>query len=626
MPPATDEADHRLYPPLDRNSREIRLIEIAPIEPDGTTCCYLHTVTLTPETRYACLSYVWGDPSITEEIIVNGVRKKITVNLATALKHVKNHWVKIGSMSNSGRLSSSFRLWADALCINQDDPLERGHQVRLMADIYSSADMVLAWLSSNDQEVKLGFDILGEVLRMPDGTSWDTSYRKNLPPFLLPENSGLREGNAQLRPDEPLAHLRQFWKLRFWSRVWIQQEIILAKKVYYISSSHIWSHSLCWKAIRKVNICMRNLIIRPTQLQIEQTKKLERDQRSVLNLFEATDTIRQRFRQELKERRVLACINLHFSEGLQATDHLDYVYGLLAISQVPIEPDYTKSIREVHIAFVKWMVEVVCESSENTQRVYDLLDQHAVGVRQLHGLPTWAPVFSASDKRHNINLPRWISPPFHIGYRWKKLPLCEPPPIVTSEGSLRIKCIKIKTIEAVYYEPGSPDFCDRELYHFIHDFPKMYGKTTYIHGECIMNVLCCTFLLQHGCRYDIQRLFIALKASGQCRPEHFNQRLRRYVDSSLLEHIAKEWEPATKRLLNSMLFTTKDGYIGLIGEEVLPGDIVCCLANGTSLPVLRPKDDHYLFVNNCFITDFADESIHHRVESGVLKIEEIEIR
>ncbi|KAJ4024556.1 hypothetical protein NW766_000793 [Fusarium irregulare] len=229
MAPATGEADHRLYPPLDRNSGEIRLIEIAPIEPDGTTCCYLHTVTLTPETRYTCLSYVWGDPSITEEIIVNGVRKKITVNLATALKHVKNHWVKIGSMSNSGRLSSSFRLWADALCINQDDPLERGHQVRLMADIYSSADMVLAWLSSNDQEVKLGFDILGEVLRMPDGTSWDTSYRKNLPPFLLPENSGLREGNAQLRPDEPLAHLRQFWKLRFWSRQQTPSANVFAK-------------------------------------------------------------------------------------------------------------------------------------------------------------------------------------------------------------------------------------------------------------------------------------------------------------------------------------------------------------------------------------------------------------
>ncbi|KAF2732509.1 HET-domain-containing protein [Polyplosphaeria fusca] len=37
-------------------------------------------------------------------------------------------------------------LWIDALCINQDDIVERGHQVRLMREIYSKAQKVSVWL------------------------------------------------------------------------------------------------------------------------------------------------------------------------------------------------------------------------------------------------------------------------------------------------------------------------------------------------------------------------------------------------------------------------------------------------------------------------------------------------
>nr|CEG05090.1 unnamed protein product [Fusarium clavum]CEG05874.1 unnamed protein product [Fusarium clavum] len=141
-----------------------------------------------------------------------------------------------------------------------------------------------------------------------------------------------------------------------------------------------------------------------------------------------------------------------------------------------------------------------------------------------------------------------------------------------------------------------------------------------------MEALCCTFLLKIDCKYNVQRLFIALMASGRCRPEQFGQDLLKSVDSSLLEEIAQEWKHVAQHLLGSTLFTTKDGHIGLIGDEVLPGDIVCCLANGTSLTVLRPKDDHYLFVNNCFITEFWYDEIVRLVEWKLLKVQEIEIR
>lgn len=37
-------------------------------------------------------------------------------------------------------------LWADAVCINQDDIGERGDQVSEMGQIYRNASMVLIWL------------------------------------------------------------------------------------------------------------------------------------------------------------------------------------------------------------------------------------------------------------------------------------------------------------------------------------------------------------------------------------------------------------------------------------------------------------------------------------------------
>jgi len=36
-------------------------------------------------------------------------------------------------------------MWVDAVCINQGDVEERGHQVRSMTEIYSKANRVIVW-------------------------------------------------------------------------------------------------------------------------------------------------------------------------------------------------------------------------------------------------------------------------------------------------------------------------------------------------------------------------------------------------------------------------------------------------------------------------------------------------
>lgn len=67
------EASPLVYQPLNKDQREIRPLEILPKPPDGKVNCKLHIVLLTPDLYYTCNSYVWGDPNVTEEIIVDGV-------------------------------------------------------------------------------------------------------------------------------------------------------------------------------------------------------------------------------------------------------------------------------------------------------------------------------------------------------------------------------------------------------------------------------------------------------------------------------------------------------------------------------------------------------------------------
>ncbi|KAK0648369.1 heterokaryon incompatibility protein-domain-containing protein, partial [Cercophora newfieldiana] len=85
---------------------------------------------------FNALSYTWGDPKLVETISCNGTDVSIGKNLADALRRFR------ASTPNYQHDA----IWADALCINQDDLLEKTHQVRLMRRIYQKAGRVLIWL------------------------------------------------------------------------------------------------------------------------------------------------------------------------------------------------------------------------------------------------------------------------------------------------------------------------------------------------------------------------------------------------------------------------------------------------------------------------------------------------
>ena len=78
------------YQPLDETSQTIRLMRIHPrLKKSRRVRCTLFTARLEDNPQFTALSYVLGDPSITETIIANGQPVKVTKNLAAALRYIQ---------------------------------------------------------------------------------------------------------------------------------------------------------------------------------------------------------------------------------------------------------------------------------------------------------------------------------------------------------------------------------------------------------------------------------------------------------------------------------------------------------------------------------------------------------
>lgn len=196
-----------MYQPLDIVRREIRLLEIEPAEFDDAISCNLHTVSLDDDPSYEALSYVWGDPTIRDTVSVQGSLVRITTSLRSALQYLR--------YPDKPRF-----IWADAICINQDDLGERSAQVVQMGDIYRGAACVVVWLGGASPDSDLAMDCF-ELM----GSDWERHW--HLSPEQHTAISGL---------------LNRSW----WRRLWTVQESVLAQELRFLCGTK----SLAWPTLR----------------------------------------------------------------------------------------------------------------------------------------------------------------------------------------------------------------------------------------------------------------------------------------------------------------------------------------------------------------------------------------
>ncbi|KAK0648064.1 heterokaryon incompatibility protein-domain-containing protein [Cercophora newfieldiana] len=131
--------------------------------------------------EFDALSYTWGNPMVpyskyyspeyssipSIEVEINGQSLLITQSLATALARI--HHV---NLDHHGCDAKSEYLWADGICINQDDLDERSSQVVQMGSIFAQAAKVLIWLGEEDEFTEDGITTL-EMLAKIDPSKYD---------------------------------------------------------------------------------------------------------------------------------------------------------------------------------------------------------------------------------------------------------------------------------------------------------------------------------------------------------------------------------------------------------------------------------------------------------------------
>jgi ankyrin repeat protein len=279
--------------------REIRLLKLLPGEIGSPIRCEVKVVALDGSQVYTALSYAWGNPPAECTIIINGHEVKIRKNLLRFLQQARSLPEPLFDY-----------IWIDALCVNQTNDGERTHQVALMGDIYATAERVIAWLGpahdSSDQAIE---DI------QTASPKWTT--RKSFPKkWVSPASTGIRSICVR----------------RYWKRLWIFQELLLARQAVLMCGS------------RRIPLqCFRDFVLKISSCYVSD---------HAAELFElqcVRDSPAVKIMQYIAQRRAVSSIFdlMIVTRDLRCSDVRDRVFAVLSVDAGPtrtVLPDYKKSI------------------------------------------------------------------------------------------------------------------------------------------------------------------------------------------------------------------------------------------------------------------------------------------
>jgi hypothetical protein len=450
--------------PLNRNEKEIRLLEIVSTFPQ--VHCRLVTASLKDDPMFCALSYVWGTTSDPQTVTVNGVPFEVTKSLADALRHVQGHWDEIcrsrGEIKTP-RDRTKMLIWADAICINQEDKEEKAHQVPLMGDIYSSASITFCQLDSISSNSRLPqvLDCISHLIEGLTHIHADTDLESLNEALTVLENLQLpdvgREATADPTEQEPTRVfyepvydlLTDFVDLKYWKRAWIFQELVLSKEVVMFYANR----SLTFEKLSKLTPWIAKLSeaskSRSVTLKVDFLLRWFSSLRAIYEVDRARNLIIAGTSSGLLGEVMNEVRQLMGTSGasLQATEPKDHVYAFLGIARLDLEVSYvdTTSVKDVYIDYCTKTAELLLDTTK-TPLDFMRWAGYANGCPGPHGLPTWAPNFPRCAENGT-----WAIPPLSTfgvggGADWAYFPWTE---YVRHSGGVTIDGEVLKTTSLV---------------------------------------------------------------------------------------------------------------------------------------------------------------------------------
>jgi hypothetical protein len=372
----------------------------------------IHEYSLDSLPVYHALSYTWGpprldDPAYTEadrlSITINGLNVKVYPNLFDALQSLR-----------SSQLTEHY--WIDAICINQDDILEREAQVGIMDRIYKSAKQVDLWLGKSGE---LASEVTRMIINMaeagPGGV--ERVYRQEQIPNQYELNAKvMRIFDLPAEMGKEWEAFLDFFDRSWFHRTWVRQEVALSK-----SAIALWDGKVIpWEAMV---LCAQFLTTSGIGQELIKLSKRNRSRVPILPLqISALQNICHRpfadglskyadmaiilshltgWTSEFTSHSHIICALLILADGALLTDKRDAVFALLGIlnhisdaENLPrprLRPAY-----DAHTT-VATVFTAVTSNIINSCRCAGILSMITdASIKSVPNLPTWVPDFSIS--------------------------------------------------------------------------------------------------------------------------------------------------------------------------------------------------------------------------------------
>ncbi|RSL87188.1 hypothetical protein CEP51_002360 [Fusarium floridanum] len=360
---------------LGLDSRQIRLLTLGPGKYGDEIVGHLEIVDLKDEPIFEALSYCWGDRTDVCEITVDDHRVCVTRNLYRALQRLRYETV-------------SRQIWADAICINQEDDEEKAHQVNMMRDIFTRASMTTLFIGDYE-----------------DDTTPSTPFSTDAEPG---SQAGVENAIALIRkladdhhifyldfktdsdslPDKSFQVwykatecIRSLVTQPWWSRVWTVQEAILPSD----PTVQYGAIKLSWMVFSQTvdNLAMH---FQRRCCKVKARNDLA-EEPPIVTFYNKVATVDRRRYRPLPLNMLLG----RFPDR-KATDPRDMIYGVLGLAHddavaAGIEADYTIETVQLYAQTARKLIQLHGDLRPFMQ-VY-----HFHGDR-LPGLPSWTPDYS----------------------------------------------------------------------------------------------------------------------------------------------------------------------------------------------------------------------------------------
>jgi len=589
---------------------------------------------------FVALSYTWGDPAIRRPIQLNGQTINVTANLFGALQAFRSR-----PFSKAG-----WKIWIDALCINQGDLWERGTEVKRMGDIYKAAWTPVIWLGTAADASDQAYDLIRRLA--PHTHETDQVIKLNR----ILKQSPSEFGDGSWRALHDLA-ARSYWR-----RAWIVQEGSLGR-----ADTPVFCGD---QELRFIDIYRMFTFLGRTDevLNIYMQGELAAVDRTInLSIHTAIGVVAKigDYQQETESGTNTALdifSTIQISRSVDATDPRDKIYGLLALMPDDltqhIHPDYTAPVASVYASFTQQTITLA-----KSLNILQMVTPHTDNTLSL---PSWIPDFTSPQRLCSLgSIPHTASGTTTPKVTFSKSPTNTTDTAVISDA-ISITGFIADTIQGLgcQWANGWPaSTCHpAPASNQSNPYGSFAGAREALWKTMVANRSVYTMALEEdyslllsvpaidrakgmgtdalGGSEDLQDLanshllgYCVRAFAGNAEFTVAGRKISEYFDAELDVDRVVKGLPELRHALGARdrinlyrrMFTTEKGFVGIGMEEVRAGDVVAVLW-GCSVPVvLREEKGRWVVVGESYVHGLMEGEGLGMLERGEVTEREFEI-